>query len=147
MLLQPLVENAIKYAVSPQEEGARITLSARVIGETLRITVEDTGPGLQGPQQGGLRELARRMGGQSASTGVGLANIRGRLRQAYGDNHRFETRSTPGGGFTVLIEIPFETAATGRESETSSSAAQALTRRSEERRGGKEGVGTCRSRL
>src|SRR3546814_3627222 len=56
MLLQPLVENAIKYAVSPQEEGARITLSARVIGETLRITVEDTGPGLQGPQQGRSEE-------------------------------------------------------------------------------------------
>jgi len=111
MLLQPLVENAIKYAVSTQEEGARITLSARVIGETLRITVEDTGPGLQAPLQGSLIQLARRMGGQTASTGVGLTNIRGRLRQAYGDAHRFETRSTPGGGFTVLIEIPFEIAA------------------------------------
>src|SRR3546814_18810032 len=98
MLLQPLVENAIKYAVSPQEEGARITLSARVIGETLRITVEDTGPGLKGPQQGGLRELARRMVGQNASTGVGLAHIRGRLRQAYCTHHRFYTRLPPGGG-------------------------------------------------
>jgi two-component system LytT family sensor kinase len=38
---------------------------------------------------------------------VGLANIRNRLMQAYGDTHLFETRSEPGGGFTVLIEIPF----------------------------------------
>jgi hypothetical protein len=42
---------------------------------------------------------------------VGLANIRNRLMQAYGDTHLFETRSEPGGGFTVLIEIPFTRAA------------------------------------
>lgn len=142
MLLQPLVENAIKYAVSPQEEGARITLSARVIGATLRITVEDTGPGLKGPQQVGLRELARRMGGHNASTGVGLANIRGRLRQAYGDNHRFETRSNPGGGFTVLIEIPFETAAAGRENAADNSAAQAPTRPGADPVGGGQRIGS-----
>ena len=45
--------------------------------------------------------------GRPVSTGVGLANIRNRLAQAYGDNHLFETRSEAGGGFTVLIEIPF----------------------------------------
>ena len=49
--------------------------------------------------------------GQPVSTGVGLANIRNRLAQAYGDTHIFETRSEPGGGFTVLIEIPFTSAA------------------------------------
>ncbi len=46
MLLQPLVENAIKYAVSPQEEGAQITLAAQIVAERLRITVSDTGPGV-----------------------------------------------------------------------------------------------------
>jgi hypothetical protein len=45
--------------------------------------------------------------GRPVSTGVGLANIRNRLRQAYGENHLFETRSEAGGGFTVMIEIPF----------------------------------------
>ena len=45
--------------------------------------------------------------GRPVSTGVGLANIRNRLAQAYGDTHLFETRSEAGGGFTVLIEIPF----------------------------------------
>ncbi|MBU2589029.1 MAG: histidine kinase [Alphaproteobacteria bacterium] len=115
MLLQPLVENAIKYAVSAQEEGARISLTARVIGDRLRLTVEDTGPGVDEP----LRYLARDNGdlravmdanpvpGRPVSTGVGLANIRNRLMQAYGENHLFETRSEAGGGFTVLIEIPF----------------------------------------
>ncbi|PMX85044.1 sensor histidine kinase, partial [Pseudomonas sp. GW460-C3] len=45
---------------------------------------------------------------QPLSTGVGLANIRERLAQAYGPDHRFETRSIPGGGFGVEIEIPFQ---------------------------------------
>ena len=44
------------------------------------------------------------------STGVGLANIRDRLSQAYGDDHRFEIRNPPEGGFTVIIEIPYEPA-------------------------------------
>ncbi|MGY6550689.1 MAG: sensor histidine kinase [Erythrobacter sp.] len=111
MLLQPLVENAVKYAVSPQEEGARISITARVIGERLRITVEDTGPGaeeplrLDGPDADDLR--ARNAAARPVSTGVGLANIRSRLAQAYGDSQLFETRSQAGGGFTVLIEIPY----------------------------------------
>lgn len=110
MLLQPLIENAVKYAVSPQEEGAHIALRAEVQGTRLRITVEDTGPGLAGPRQGDLLRLANAPDGKPASTGVGLANIRNRLMQAYGDDHRFETRSGAGGGFTVAIEIPYITA-------------------------------------
>jgi two-component system LytT family sensor kinase len=111
MLLQPLVENAIKYAVSPQEEGARISLTARVIGDRLRLTVEDTGPGTDEPityDQINLADLRAGIEpGKPVSTGVGLANIRSRLAQAYGDNQLFETRSEAGGGFTVLIEIPY----------------------------------------
>jgi signal transduction histidine kinase len=112
MLLQPLVENAIKYAVSPQEEGAQISLTARVIGERLRLTVEDTGPGADDSPRD---PLAPPVPGRPVSTGVGLANIRNRLAQAYGDNHLFETRSEAGGGFTVLIEIPFTRAARAEE--------------------------------
>lgn len=110
MLLQPLIENAVKYAVSPQEEGARIDLTAKVRGNRLLITVEDTGPGLNGPRQGDLLRLAQAPDGKPASTGVGLANIRNRLMQAYGDDQLFETRSGASGGFTVLIEIPFSKA-------------------------------------
>jgi signal transduction histidine kinase len=119
MLLQPLVENAIKYAVSPQEEGAQITLTARVIGDRLRLTVEDTGPGVDDNPRDPARDSAM---GRPVSTGVGLANIRNRLAQAYGDNHLFETRSEAGGGFTVLIEIPFTRAVRAEERPASAGA-------------------------
>ncbi|GEM_PF-41904 len=102
-LLQPLIENAIKYGVSAQEEGARISLSAQVIGNMLRLTVSDTGPGLQGTQRN-----AETLAATPSSTGVGLANIRNRLAQAYGENHRFDIETPPDGGFTVIIELPFE---------------------------------------
>ena len=97
LLLQPLVENAIKYAVTPSEEGAEIAVSARLVGERVRIAVSDTGPGL----------IENKLG-PSLSTGVGLANIRDRLVQAYGPDHRFDSRSTLGGGFVVEIEIPYQ---------------------------------------
>ena len=104
LLLQPLVENAIKSAVTPQEEGADITVSARLIGERVLIAVSDTGPGL-------IEAKSR----PSLSTGVGLANIRERLAQAFGPDHRFETRSNPGDGFSVEIEIPFQLDEPNRE--------------------------------
>ena len=110
MLLQPLIENAIKYGVSPQEEGAQISLLAQIVGPRLRITVADTGPGVD---VGGVADdLPAVMATHKRrdSTGVGLANIRDRLAQAYGDDHRFEIRSPESGGFTVLIEIPHELA-------------------------------------
>ena len=121
MLLQPLVENAIKYAVSAQEEGAEITLAAGIVGQRLRISVSDTGPGM--PEAGDatdrlVRALPSRAanGRQTVSTGVGLANIRDRLSQAYGSDHLLEIRNPPSGGFTVIIELPFEEA----EDETAS---------------------------
>jgi sensor histidine kinase YesM len=104
LLLQPLVENAIKYAVTPSEEGAEIAVSARLVGERVRISVSDTGPGL----------IENKLG-PSLSTGVGLANIRDRLAQAYGPDHRFDARSTPGGGFAVEIEIPYQLEDPNRE--------------------------------
>ncbi len=108
MLLQPLIENAIKYGVSPQEEGAEISLLAQIVGPRLRITVSDTGPGVD--VSGVADDLPAVMATPKRrnSTGVGLANIRDRLAQAYGDDHRFEIRSPEKGGFTVIIEIPHE---------------------------------------
>lgn len=108
LLLQPLVENAIKYAVSPQESGAEITITAQLIGQMLRITVSDTGPGLQSSTTRNRLSGVTYDGGEPVSTGVGLANIRDRLVQAYGENHHFETTEPPEGGFAVIIEIPFE---------------------------------------
>ena len=108
LLLQPLVENAIKYAVSPQESGAEITIAAQLVGQNLRITVSDTGPGLQSGAASNRFAGVTFDGGEPVSTGVGLANIRDRLAQAYGEEHRFETMEPAEGGFAVLIEIPFE---------------------------------------
>src|SRR3954468_14247720 len=100
LLLQPLIENAIKYAVTPSEDGADIWISATPEGQAVRIEVADNG-------NGECAEIAA-----SPSTGVGLANIRDRLSQAYGGAHRFETRPNERGGFSVIIEIPFETGET-----------------------------------
>lgn len=108
LLLQPLVENAIKYAVGPQEAGAEITIAAQLVGQNLRITVSDTGPGLQNAAPSNRLNGVTFDGGEPVSTGVGLANIRDRLAQAYGEDHRFETMEPPEGGFAVLIELPFE---------------------------------------
>lgn len=108
LLLQPLVENAIKYAVSQQETGAEITISTQLVGPTLRITVSDTGPGLQSDAVDNRLSGVTYDGGEPVSTGVGLANIRDRLSQAYGESHRFETNEPPEGGFEVLIELPYE---------------------------------------
>ena len=70
---------------------------ANMHGAGVRIEVADNGDG-----EGA--ELAA-----SPSTGVGLANIRDRLAQAYGASHRFETKQNERGGFSVIVEIPFET--------------------------------------
>lgn len=107
-LLQPLVENAVKYAVSPQEEGARISLSAQLVGPRVRLTVSDTGPGLRARPARATVSAAMKGAGNTVSTGVGLANIRDRLAQAYGGEHLFDIRTPPEGGFTVVIEIPYE---------------------------------------
>ena len=97
LLLQPLIENAIKYAVTPSENGADIWITATREGQAVRIEVADDGNG----------ENANFAA--TPSTGVGLANIRDRLSQAYGAAHRFETRKNERGGFSVIVEIPFET--------------------------------------
>ncbi len=108
LLLQPLVENSIKYAVTPQESGAEITIATQLVGPNLRITVSDTGPGLQSEATGNRMNGVSFDGGDPVSTGVGLTNTRDRLVQAYGDQHRFEIIDPPDGGFAVQIEIPFE---------------------------------------
>jgi sensor histidine kinase YesM len=97
LLLQPLIENAIKYAVTPSETGADIWLTASRQGQGVRIEVADNGNGDGADPAPG------------ESTGVGLANIRDRLTQAYGPAHGFTTRENDKGGFSVIIEIPYET--------------------------------------
>ena len=106
LMLQPLVENAIKYAVTPQEEGADISIDARRVGDRVRIIVSDTGPGLQAS-----------LPDPKLSTGVGMANTRERLLQAYGDDQRFDSYTRSGGGFEVVIEFPYQTKNSGGETQ------------------------------
>jgi len=96
LLLQPMIENAIKYAVTPSEDGADIWITARREGAAVRIEVADSGPG----------DGAGLFSGQS--TGVGLTNIQDRLTQAYGPAHGFTTRTNERGGFSVIVEIPVD---------------------------------------
>jgi sensor histidine kinase YesM len=96
LLLQPLIENAIKYAVTPSEEGADIWITASREGQAVRIEVADNG----GDE---CADMAA-----TQSTGVGLANIRDRLAQAYGNAHGFTTKKNEHGGFSVIIEIPYQ---------------------------------------
>ena len=96
LLLQPLIENALKYAVTPSEDGADIWLTAAREGDAVRIEVADNGGG-------GNAGMAA-----TQSTGVGLANIKERLAQAYGNAHGFTTKKNEHGGFSVIIEIPYQ---------------------------------------
>jgi signal transduction histidine kinase len=111
LLLQPLVENAVKYAVTPLEQGADIAVIARAIGGRLVIEVADTGPGLAGGKAGPSHE----------GTGLGLENIRERLTQVYGQDFRFELLPALGSdevqpgeangpGLRVVIDIPLQAA-------------------------------------
>jgi two-component system, LytTR family, sensor kinase len=116
LFLQPLVENAIKYAVTPQEEGADISIIAQRAGDRVRIIVSDTGPGLQAA-----------VPNPKLSTGVGMANTRERLIQAYGEDQRFDHYSRSGGGFEVVIEFPYQTKRSGAETQAIGAPATAVT--------------------
>ena len=96
MILQPLVENAIRHGISPLSRGGSIDIRARRNGETLSLQICDDGRGL--PTNG---EHASR------GNGVGLANTRARLTQLYGVG-RFEldVESVPDAGVAVSVTIP-----------------------------------------
>lgn len=91
MMLQSLVENAIKHGLEPKAEGGAITISADVINGMLRVTVADTGLGFAG----------------DAGSGVGLANIRERLVQLYGGRAQFVVAANSPTGTIATIEVPY----------------------------------------
>ncbi len=95
LILQPLVENALKHGIEPQTRPGLITLRAAILpGRRVRLEVEDNGRGL-GP-------------GKSAEGGIGTANSRSRLGQLYGDAARIEFLPGADGGLRVLVEFPLE---------------------------------------
>ncbi|MDX1517399.1 MAG: histidine kinase [Woeseiaceae bacterium] len=97
LILQPLIENAIKYAISPSEDGGTLKIAARVRHGTLMLQLSDTGPGL------GNGDAPKK------SSGVGLKNTRERLLQLYGDHQAFTLAPNEPTGLTVTINIPYET--------------------------------------
>ena len=99
LLLQPIVENAVKYGFSQTIGPGEICIECRIDGDMVEINVSDTGPGLPESRA------------QSASTGVGLANTRARLDQLYGGNYTLELTNRPEGGARVCVRFPFTPAA------------------------------------
>ena len=100
LILQPVVENAIRHGVAPRSSPGRVEVEARRRNGTLLIEVSDNGPGLASNQKAD----------SLFSKGVGLANTKARLEQLYGAAHDFELADRPGGGLVVRLVIPAEPA-------------------------------------
>jgi signal transduction histidine kinase len=97
LLLQPLVENAIKYAIAPAIDGGSITVKARQEGQKLFLQVADDGPGIEPGSQ-----AARK------NAGVGLANCQERIEEIYAGQQMFELSTIDPHGLTIEIGIPLE---------------------------------------
>jgi signal transduction histidine kinase len=98
LLLQPLIENAVKFAVSPSEQGGSVRVEGRARGAMLELAVSDDGPGLNTGAAAG------------AGRGVGLRNTRERLAVLYDDNHRFATLDNKP-GLRIELGLPLEMSA------------------------------------
>ncbi|NPD22563.1 sensor histidine kinase [Corallococcus exiguus] len=97
LILQPLVENAIKHGIATRSGPGRVELRASREGARLVLEVLDDGPGLA---PGWDRQDGR----------IGVANVRDRLRQLYGDRHVFTLENRAGGGVRARLELPFQAA-------------------------------------
>jgi signal transduction histidine kinase len=98
LVLQPIVENAIRYGVEQREGAARIAIRAARRADRLELTVCDNGPGLPSGANAFPCE------------GVGLSNTRSRLRHLYGDCQSLELRPAEGGGLEARLTLPFRAA-------------------------------------
>jgi signal transduction histidine kinase len=96
LILQPLVENAIRHGISRRVQAGRVTVRARRTDDDLVIQVQDDGPGLASDMT------------PMPGTGVGLRNTRERLEQLYREHHSVDLTEAPGGGTLVTLRIPFK---------------------------------------
>jgi sensor histidine kinase YesM len=97
MLLQPLVENAVKHGLEPKIDGGRVRIDARAEGGMLCLSVTDTGLGL-----GSAVPTEREGEGGS----LGLRNVRGRMRALYGDSATLVIAEQPSGGVLAELRLP-----------------------------------------
>ena len=95
MVLQPLVENAVRHGLAASASGGDLMVAAKVIDDHLRMEVRDTGVGASGV------DLAALM-----SRGTGLRNISARLQTLYGEAAHLEATSPSKGGFRVVVTLP-----------------------------------------
>ena len=93
LILQPLVENAIRHGIERRAAPGRVEVEARRQNGTLVLRVHDSSSGAPSPARDGA--------------GIGLSNTRTRLRHLYGERQRFELSELPGGGAVALVELPF----------------------------------------
>jgi sensor histidine kinase YesM len=93
MLLQPLVENAVKHGIEPKVGGGTVKIAARLADGLLRIEVSDDGSGWQSEPT-------------TKGAGAGLDNVRARLTALYGESGRLDLRTHPAGGVTATLELP-----------------------------------------
>ncbi|HJP86273.1 MAG TPA: histidine kinase [Gemmatimonadaceae bacterium] len=98
LILQPLVENAIRHGISPRAGAGYVQVTARRVGDKLAITILDDGVGVR----------ARRSRERSRGSGLGLTNTTTRLMHLYGEHHEFESGPRAEGGYAVRISIPFK---------------------------------------
>ncbi len=104
LLLQPLVENAIKYGIAQMDGPGHLRIAARVFAGDLLLQLSDDGPG------------AELIDGQvPAGKGVGLRNTRERLKELYGNRHSFRLEANDPSGLIVSIRIPYETRPAGQD--------------------------------
>jgi len=101
MILQPLIENSIKYAISKSVNGGTITIVSYRQGDNLVLQVIDDGPGLEATD--GTKELL------VLSKGVGISNIRNRLDEIYGERYQFSFSNATPSGLNVTVVIPYDT--------------------------------------
>jgi two-component system LytT family sensor kinase len=95
LILQPLVENAIRHGIAPHAKPGLVEIRAERQNGMVTLRVRDNGSGLRASSPGGLMK------------GIGLSNTQARLEQLYGPTHQFEMRDADGGGLEVTITIPF----------------------------------------
>jgi sensor histidine kinase YesM len=96
MILQPLVENAIKHGLAPRSEGGVIEIGAARNNGSLELSVSDNGIGVPFGDVDNLHE------------GVGLSNTKRRLKHLYGDRHRFDLAAAAKNGLSVNLTIPYQ---------------------------------------
>jgi two-component system LytT family sensor kinase len=102
LILQPLVENAIKHGIAPKIGKSRILVSARNMSNTIFVDIEDNGVGLSKSRNIDRRLLAE----LPPNTGIGLQNVRERLHTLYGSDARLCLQDLEQGGCRARLEIP-----------------------------------------